>query len=251
MIGRLRGLAANLPAYLRVFGWRGLMSFARVRYSASREPRAVFLRGHAHPVWIRPDSTDVMTLREIFIARDYDFPVHREIRTIIDAGANIGLSTVFFAHKYPRARVVAIEPEAANFALLQQNTRGYANVVALHAALWSETGEVALDDPGRGEHGFVTREAGPTGDITHVEAVTISDVMERQALDHVDLLKVDIEGAEKEVFEQAGRWIGHVSVVVAELHDRFKPGCEAAFLDATRDLPHTAYQGNLVMKSAA
>ena len=126
MIGRLRGLAANLPAYLRVFGWGGLMSFARVRYSQSREPRAVFLRGHAHPVWIRPDSTDVMTLREIFIARDYDFPVHREIRTIIDAGANIGLSSVFFAHKYPRARVVAIEPEAENFALLQRNTRGYA-----------------------------------------------------------------------------------------------------------------------------
>ena len=193
-----------------------------------------------------------MTLREIFLARDYEesLPAATRARVVIDAGANIGLSAVFFAHRFPGARIIAIEPESANFELLCRNTRPYPNITAVHGALWNRSGQVDVVDPGRGEHGFVT--ADNRGKVDAREAVpcfSVADLMRLHGLQHVDLLKVDIEGAEKEVFESAHDWIGHVGSVVVELHERFRPGCTQAFMDATRSMSAPRWRGKLVTRT--
>ena len=60
---------------------------------------------------------------------------------------------------------------------------------------------------------------------------------------HLDLLKIDIEGAEKEILENADSWMPSVKAVVIELHDRYKPGCSRAFYRATNHLPNEKHVG--------
>jgi Methyltransferase FkbM domain len=67
--------------------------------------------------------------------------------------------------------------------------------------------------------------------------VTVPEIMREHGLDRIDLLKVDIEGSEMEVFSHADAWIGSVDAISVELHDRFKPGCSSAFFKAVEDFP--------------
>ncbi|WP_178130886.1 FkbM family methyltransferase [Reyranella sp. CPCC 100927] len=141
---------------------------------------------------------------------------------IIDAGANIGISAVFFALTFPTARVVAIEPEAENFALLVRNTREL-GVHCLRAALSSEPGHVTVHDGGEGSWSFRTERAAAPGGIP---CLTINDLF----AEHLDtdafpfLVKVDIEGAEADVFSRNTQWVERTPVIITELHDWLLPG---------------------------
>ncbi len=125
----------------------------------------------------------------------------------------------------------------------------------MEAALWWRSGQIHLTDPGRGQHGFTTHDEAPSGsgdaDAGLVRAVCIEDLLATHGLDQIDLLKVDIEGSEKEVFEASQGWIDRVWVVIVELHDRFKPGCAAAFEQATRAMRPVAERGKVVVKARA
>jgi len=252
MITRIGKLWRNLPSYLQVFGWKGLLCFARIRYSSSEQPMRMYFRASQHPVWLRPNSTDVMTMREIFIDRDYEFQMSSPVRVIVDAGANIGLATLYFAQKFPNAKIIAIEPEAGNFSLLKNNTENYPNVITLKAALWCTSGHISLQDPGRGAHGFITvSSTGPSCDEDKlVQSLSMSDLINSHQIECVDLLKIDIEGAEKEIFESSAEWIDRVSVVVAELHERFKPGCVQAFDEATHHMRTVLERGKLIIRAS-
>jgi FkbM family methyltransferase len=78
---------------------------------------------------------------------------------IIDAGANIGLTSVVYANRYPEARVIAIEPEVSNFQLLKENAASYPNIELVHGALWKENTKLRILDPGSGSWAFRTQEA--------------------------------------------------------------------------------------------
>ena len=144
--------------------------------------------------------------------------------TIVDAGAHIGMASILFARKFPFARIIAIEPEPSNFAALLRNTSPYKNITLVQAALWNEDGEVTLGRSNAHVKGaFQVVENGEK----RVRAMTMDTLMRETGIQSIDLLKVDIEGAEKEVFT-ACDWIQKVRIVAIELHDRIKPGCRSA-----------------------
>ena len=189
--------------------------------------------GCAHPVRLRLNSSDVPTFRQVFVKDEYDFVTERPLRTIVDAGANIGLASIRFANRFPDARIVAIEPEAANFALLRENVAPYPNIIPVQAALWCTDGEIELLDPGLGHWGYMVDAPAPAANVPsrichRVRAVTVGTLMEAHGLDRIDLLKVDIEGAEREVFADTTGWIDRVDAIIVEEHDRLKPGCRGS-----------------------
>jgi FkbM family methyltransferase len=188
-------------------------------------------------VLLRPGTSDLHTYRQVFVRRDYDFELLRAPQTIVDAGANIGLATLWFARRYPGARILALEPEPANFALLAKNTTQFPNVTAIHGALWKDRGEIQIVDPGYGSWGFQTRAAAGVSSDGRVKALAVDDIMKDHGLASLDLLKIDIEGAEVEVFETAARWIDRVQVLVVELHDHLRIGCNRSFYNATNSFP--------------
>ena len=199
---------------------------------------------------MRIGTTDATVLRQVLLEKHYDVLLQPSPKVIVDAGANIGLSAVFFANKYPDAIIIAIEPEASNFQTLQKNVSPYPRITPLQAALWPEKRQISLIDPHYGHHGFQTVDGNTNGgeQVGMVQALAIDDVLARAGLNVIDLLKIDIEGAEKEVFESSAKWMPKVGAIMAELHDEIKPGCHQAFFEATHSFAETMYKGETIIR---
>ena len=246
----LDSIRKNLK-YARLFGWWKGTSL-QVREWASPRSQEVHVNAKSlrYPVILRTRDSDIRTFEKIFGLREYDIQSMPKPSVIVDAGANIGLATIFFADRYPSARIIALEPEADNFSLLVRNTVHYPNVTCVRKALWPKSGKILLIDPGIGHWGFRTaQQISPVPSESgagEVDCISVPDLMEEFGLSSLGLLKLDIEGAEKEVMESALPWIDRVQVVVAELHDRFKRGCSLAFYDATRSFDEEVHRGENV-----
>jgi FkbM family methyltransferase len=192
----------------------------------------------------RAGTSDEPVMQQMFIQRDYDVSrlsraadlvgFYRQIVAqgrvplIIDAGANIGASTLYLADSWPDARVVAIEPDAVNLNLLCSNTDGLPNVSCIHAALAAHNGEMSLVDPGIGHWGFRALSASQvSADASvraHITGLGMEDLLRQYSRHYAPFLcKIDIEGGERELFAEATGWIDRFPLVVIELHDWFFP----------------------------
>src|SRR5436190_21998125 len=111
--------------YHSVLGLPGVMVFLFAKVSGMRPLFCKNLAGIRHPVYVRIGTTDLSVLKQVLVERQYDFSLPVTPKVIVDAGANIGLSAVFFANKYPAAVIFAIEPEESNFKVLEKNVSAY------------------------------------------------------------------------------------------------------------------------------
>lgn len=222
--------------------------------SLLRRPLPVRVRvpGTDRGVTLRLRTSDLWTFDEIFGRREYEVPLPPDTRTIIDAGANIGLASVYFAMRFPQARILALEPEPENFHWLCRNVAPFRGVVPVRAALWSEDTSLALSDPGRGAWAFQVGARTSERPNALVEGRTLPTLLREHGMEGVDVLKVDIEGAEAEVFAASGAWIEAVRSIVIELHEGAAPGCSDGFDRATSEFPHRWRRGeNLVVAREA
>ena len=197
------------------------------------EATILVVPGSGSLVEVRPGSTDVDVFAAVFLAREYELSaLAAPIRVILDLGANIGLSSVFFAQQYPEARVVAVEPEAGNFRLLRRNAGDWPGIIPVQAAVWPEDTTLHLqtrdaDGNKMGDWGFRTVVA-PVAEEAKVEALSIPTLMRRHGIELIDILKVDIEGAEFELFGRGTEaWLPFTRCVIIKTHERFRPGTEA------------------------
>ena len=146
-------------------------------------------------------------------------------KSIMDAGANIGMSTVRYAIMYPEATIVAVEPDDLNFKLLEMNTARFGNVRLEKKGLWDKhTGLMVKRASGWGWSTRVVEAS--RSQHPDVLATTIDLLMLKHNLRALDLLKIDIEGAEGTVFKNYAHphtgtmrnWMATTPVVVAETH---------------------------------
>ncbi len=237
---------------LRMY-WRTIGLFATIgvykdwRNGHVRE-HSVELPDWKHPVTLRLPSSDIWVIKQILRRKEYQFDTASELATVIDAGANIGLAAIWFTHRFPGVRVIAIEAERNNFELLSKNVAPYPNITPVHAALWDKTGTIEVRDVGVGNWGFMTGDANAEAAmdghaVSEVEAVTVDTLMDRFNLDYVDLLKMDIEGAELEVFQSSAAWLDRVGSLIVELHDWMKPGCTDSFKQGSQGFDSEWIQG--------
>ena len=239
--------------YQRVVGTRGAIGLAIAKLR--KKPRLVQVKmlGVSAPVYLRFPSTDIHAFAQIFIRGEYKFDVSRNPEVIIDAGANIGFASIYFANQFPNARILAIEPEQHNYEILVKNVKPYPNIQPLLGALWGESAEVEVIDSGAGNWGFMVET--PSGQAptrsTHrkVQGMTMDMILENYDVRQVSILKMDIEGAELEVFNHSSSWIDKVDSLIVELHERTKPGCDQSFYSATRDFDIEWTQGDLVYRT--
>jgi FkbM family methyltransferase len=140
---------------------------------------------------------------------------------ILDAGANIGASAVYFHLAFPRAHIVAVEPARNNFELVRLNISGL-DVDARCAAIGARAGETVLTDPGEGEWGYRTVDQG-TGE--RVPRLAVAELVreKRQAGFTPFIAKIDIEGAEEELFSADTGWVDEFPLLIVELHDWLLP----------------------------
>jgi FkbM family methyltransferase len=143
-----------------------------------------------------------------------------KVPLIIDAGANIGASVVWFADQFQKSHIVAFEPDPDNFELLTKNAAGL-NVQLHRAAVGSTDAIVSIIDPGEGEWGYRTQEDSNGS----CRRVSLSRVLkEKQEKGHVPfLIKIDIEGGEENLFESSTEWVDQFPLIIIELHDWLLP----------------------------
>ncbi len=229
--------------YIKVFGLRRIMIWIRACLLKQQFIVSIPIPGKQRLVWLRAGTSDIEVFKKVFIDCEYSLPFEMTPRSILDLGANIGLASLFYAQRYPAAKIVAVEPSLNNVEILKRNTLDWPNIRVVQAAAWNTDGTVNLVDPGIGHWGMQVAAADLTRAPSPVAALTVSTLLKQNDIDHLDLLKVDIEGAEKEVFETSDEWMKCVSAVVIELHDRYKPGCSRAFFNAARHLPEECWVG--------
>lgn len=202
----------------------------------------------------RADSIgDNGVIEQIFQNTDYDFTIwpqgkrlyeyHQNISQacpslIVDAGANIGASTVWFLNTISNSFVFAIEPEENNFQLLEMNTRGYENNFNFHGAISSAGEDLILEDPGHSDWGFRTKavSAGIAANETRVKSISPEKILADEKLRHMNplIFKVDIEGSESELFAGNTSWMARFPLIIIELHDWLFPfsGSSRSFFKA-------------------
>jgi FkbM family methyltransferase len=153
------------------------------------------------------------TYEAIFEQQVYQFEASSNCPYIIDGGANIGLSTLYFKRLYPSSRVVAFEPDKQIFDVLQRNlhTFGINDVEAHCLALWSSSEVLNFIDEGA-DAGRITQEH--DANTMHVQAVRLREYLHAS----VDFLKLDIEGAEIEVLLDCADLLFKVRNLFVEYH---------------------------------
>lgn len=212
----------SLLVYLEAFGTGpGLRIFLRKR--KKRGMITLRIPGVPHPLSLRAGTSDVYMFEEVFLQGEYAIRQPLDPKLILDIGANVGCASVWFANRYPNAKIIAVEPDASNVAVLRQNVAPYPSVRVIEGAVWYESATMAIDD--QGDKSGIQVHAGDGG----VRGMTIDEIA---GTDRIDILKLDVEGAEKELFEHDPAWLANVGVLMIELHDRFKPGCSKALYSA-------------------
>jgi FkbM family methyltransferase len=202
-------------------------------------------RWGARPFLFRPGTSDEPVIQQVFARHDYDLSrlaragditacyerivAAGQVPLIIDAGANIGASALYFADRWPAAHIVAVEADSANNALLERNTTGLDTIDCVHAAIAACSGEWLVVDPGEGNWGFramPAQDVPPAGIVREsIAALGMSDLLEMYPSPFVPFIcKIDIEGGEADLFAQTTEWIAQFPLLIIELHDWLLPG---------------------------
>lgn len=124
--------------------------------------------------------------------------------------------------------------------MLVRNTSSYEKVIPVRAAVWKENRDINICDPGTGHTAFRTQESGASVMRTAgaAQGITVDKIMADFDLERIDLLKLDIEGAEKDVFDHSQSWISRVGAIAVEVHDWILPGSTESVRSATREFKY-------------
>jgi FkbM family methyltransferase len=189
-----------------------------------RRPITVTVRGPEGPLpFTLPDFAGLLVLEEVFYYGDYDERLPFAPRRILDLGANIGVSVLYFKLRYPQAVVEAVEASPRMFALLARNVGGLEGVILRHAAVAAASGPLTFYEGDRSWEGSAqpSHFAGQ-GTAARVDGVTLDELLSAAAC---DLVKLDVEGGEFDVLPGSQRLYA-VPMVMGEIHAT--PGTEAA-----------------------
>ena len=237
MLGKLRRRAARVKGVLvlarrvstlgsgplgraRVFATAMTLGARWILQRPSGRLRRLELRGLGSPRTVYlSDYGELQVLRDIVLDEEYALPAG-DARTVLDLGANIGLASAWFRARYPDARVIAVEPDPETFAKLERNLGGEDGVTLVQGAVAGESGEVELFRPaGYSIASSLGSAAEPGAETARVRAWSLDDLCREHGIDELDLLKIDVEGAELDVLEGFSG-LGRVRTIVGEVHPR-------------------------------
>lgn len=225
----LNSLRKHFDHYRR-FGIAGNLLLLQEK-NPDKELILVKLKSYSAPLHLRQGTSDIPTFYKIFYYTEYDIALNIEPKVILDLGANIGLASIYFAEKYPQAKIYAVEPEKSNFELLLKNTKHNSNITCLNYGVWNRVTNLEIK-AGYDNWGFRTEEVDHENTDT-IRAISIDKIMGDYNLEQIDILKIDIEGSEKELFQKnVEKWLPKTKAIIIELHDQIKKDCSKSIFKA-------------------
>lgn len=188
-----------------------------------------------HPVFVRPGTEDIGAFVQNIVREEYgEFELDEAPQTLIDAGAYIGDTSAYFLSRFPTLQSIALEPNPESFLMAEKNLLPYGERVSLLPFALSSSEEPVYFSGE--EMGARINESGGI----KVEAITVSKLLERFPDGHVNILKMDIEGAEDEIFRaDISEWLPKVDCIIVETHG---PEITRNVLEALKNNGWTAKQ---------
>jgi FkbM family methyltransferase len=176
--------------------------------------------------------SDLHVLEQIILKEEYGFAIRwikdkgldQQPLRIVDAGANVGYTSIYFLTAFPQASVVAIEPDPSTFSVLEYNLSCSTSVNrprALHAALLSQSGIPVMIDRQAGDKKDWSFSVKPTNSPDGIPSICIQDLLQQTGWPQIDILKIDIEGSEADLFSAQAdlAYLSSVRMVLVEIHD--------------------------------
>ncbi len=213
---RARLAAATLQFHLSNF-----MNWDQRRADTAVVNYRVELENGKTDFWLRPRTGDFFILHEIFTNTCYRLPeaLVERAATIMDLGANIGMTTLFFSQYFPDAKYICVEPNPANTAVLRRNLSSLGDrAEVIEAAISDSSGQSTFDDSGWSWGGHLIDNADSGRPI---RCCTVDQILAESRVGTIDLLKVDVEGAERRIFRNTPAWLARVRCMIVELHDGY------------------------------
>jgi FkbM family methyltransferase len=226
--GHIRANAEDAAVFGPHFLFRHLARIRGVSVATIRVPGI----GEIH---IRVGESDVSSVRQIFGTNIYDLSripaANARLRAryqtildsgrkpvIVDAGANIGVASLWLHRAFPQAVIVALEPERGNFGMLKRNVDWQPSVIPVAAAVGGAPGFVQVENKGRGWSARTSRAD------SGVPILTMADAFAKFADGEPFIAKIDIEGFESDLFGGNVDWLDDLYMVIIEPHDYEQPG---------------------------
>jgi FkbM family methyltransferase len=204
------------------------VAFTRDIVRQKRSASLGVMRWRGRDVYYRPGTTDPLVLQQVLFKKgrkaEYYLPPQFRPTVVLDIGSNIGASILYFHQQFPAARIIGFEPHPETFALLQKNVADLPSVSVLNCGLGASNIRVTVPGESVNFGAFSTkgRRRGQTEprDTVECEVRRLDDVLTDLGIQQVDLIKIDCEGAEADVFAGLSPLIlERCQWIVGELHD--------------------------------
>ena len=173
-------------------------------------------------VLMRTYKGDIDIFYEIFWKKIYKIPdkfIGKNLKTIIDLGAHVGFTSLFYATEYPNANIYAVEASEGNFNVLKQNAKSFKNITTLNKAVYSSDGKVLFSNDGLSYNTKISSDGNP------IQAISVNTLMEMYAIDNIDLIKIDIEGTEEIILKENNQWLEKTDNIIIEIHSSYTISC--------------------------
>ena len=203
------------------------LSFTRAAARRSPSGQLAKFQWNGRDVFYRPGTSDPFVLYQVLLKTgekaEYYVPPALAPKVIVDIGSNIGGSILYFRAQFPQARIFGFEPHPESFAILQRNVAGMEGVTVLGCGLGADDRKIAVPTSPN-YSSFSTQSPSPDlagqTSLTDCEVRHAGDCLTELGINQIDLLKIDCEGSEADIFEalppgllQQTKWI------VGEMHD--------------------------------
>jgi FkbM family methyltransferase len=168
-------------------------------------------------IFLRAGTSDAVVYYETFLGL-YHIPprLPTKVETLLDLGANIGLTAAHYSVLFPTCKIIAVEPDPASVELAIKNTLTWSDRCRIEsAAVWKDNGNVTFGTSKGNEYGGAI---GGKGEQFQVNSVTIDSLIDKLDVDYVDFVKMDIEGCEELLIRKENNWTRRVRSLLVELH---------------------------------
>jgi FkbM family methyltransferase len=210
---------------LRNLGAPSLIRLKAQKYFGAVDEMTLTSQRLDYPVVARRHTTDSMVFHQIFVEHEYECLAGIEATgLIVDLGANVGFSSAYLLSRFPLCSAISVEPDPKNYQVLVRNVRPYLQRQrTINAAVWPHREDLGFDPssngPGKEWARRVLPLRGSVGDGYVIETINVPEIISLSGFERISLLKIDIEGAEEELFKVgAYEWIDKVDNIVIELH---------------------------------
>ena len=138
---------------------------------------------------------------------------------IIDVGANIGATSIFFSIKYPKAKILCFEPSSINFPLLEKNIQPFENIIAYRKGIYSkEKTEIMYIDPIQPGRNSIKSNWNKSQTVEKINLISLKNFLVENKIQIVDILKIDTEGCEVPILFSIKGYLKKIKILYIEYH---------------------------------